>query len=535
MTQPTSKDRRGSESAADFASQKTHEAAPPRILAEHRNCWRIARANRFAAIVDAGPYFAAAKNAILQARRSVILIGWDFDLRIGLERDEPIQGAPNDLQSFLRHVVASNPELHIYVLRWDMSALRYPFRATLPLKLLDWLAGGRLEFNLDHAHPVGACHHQKIVVIDDVLAFCGGIDITDGRWDTRDHLDKDERRADPDGSHYGPWHDVTACLDGEAARALGELARERWRRATGKRIPPAPPRDPVWPEHLEPLMTDVDVAIARTDPAYGEVRQSVQEIEALYLDAIAAAKDAIYIETQYFASHKIAAAMIERLQESTPPEIIVINPKSAAGWLEEAAMGAARAALLQDVRAADHLGRFQIYTPVTEGGDDIYVHSKTLIVDDRLVRIGSSNINNRSLGLDTECDLAIEADGTDASSEVRSAASELRDTLLCEHLGAERETLRAAVAECGLLGAIERLRVRRGRTLAPFDPPEFSAAEIELARSGLLDPSKPEEISRTLRRGVFSSVKGLWRPVEMATDAFGSLAKRIHALTGARG
>ena len=49
---------------------------------------------------------------------------------------------------------------------------------------------------------------------------------------------------------------------------------------------------------------------------------------------------------------------------------------------------------------------------MTDGGAPIYVHSKVLVVDDRLLRIGSSNINNRSMGFDSECDVAIEAVGS---------------------------------------------------------------------------------------------------------------------------
>ncbi len=37
------------------------------------------------------------------------------------------------------------------------------------------------------------------------------------------------------------------------------------------------------------------------------------------------------------------------------------------------------------------------------------VHSKVMIVDDGFLRVGSANLNNRSMGADTECDLAFEA------------------------------------------------------------------------------------------------------------------------------
>ena len=91
---------------------------------------------------------------------------------------------------------------------------------------------------LDGAHPPGASHHQKIVVIDDSLAFCGGIDMTGDRWDTREHRDDEPRRITPGGAPYAPWHDATTAIEGPAAAALGELARDRWRRAGGAALAP---------------------------------------------------------------------------------------------------------------------------------------------------------------------------------------------------------------------------------------------------------------------------------------------------------
>ncbi|MFC4175504.1 phospholipase D-like domain-containing protein [Microvirga sp. GCM10011540] len=473
-----------------------HSESGLRVLEEGRTCWRLARADRLAVIVDAAAYFAAAKAAILQARHTVFLIGWDFDLSIGLERTNPMPGVPDELGSFLAEAVKRRPGLRVFVLRWDLSFLKFPFRATLPLKLLDWLLGKRIDFRLDHEHPMGACHHQKIVVIDDCLAFCGGIDMTDYRWDTPAHRDDDPHRIDR-GRAYQPWHDVTTCLTGEAAGALGELARERWRRATGEALPPPKAAAPCWPEHLSPDLTDVEVAIARTEPAYGEAQPEIREIEALYLAAIRAARHTIYIETQYFASHRIADALAKRLQEENGPEIVVINPRSAVGWLEEEVMGSARAVLVRDLAKQDRHGRFRIYTPVTKGGEDIYVHAKVVAVDDRLLRVGSSNLNNRSMGLDTECDLAVEAGAGQADRKVRQVITAIRDRLIAEHLGVAQERLAATLAtEHGsLIRAIERLRRDDGRSLIPFEPPELTEAEVAMAESRLLDPDRPERMA----------------------------------------
>lgn len=475
------------------------------ILMEGKTCWRIAHADRMAVIIDGAAYFRALKEAILGARHSVMMVGWDFHTGIELEREGDIKSdVPNTLGDFLSYVVKRNPSLHVHVLRWDLAFLKMPMRGTTPLILLDWLTSRRIHFKLDGNHPSGACHHQKIVVIDDRLAFCGGIDTTVGRWDTGDHIDDDPRRDEPDGKRYGPWHDVTTAVDGDAARALGGLARIRWHAATGKTLEPPPERaDVPWPSSLGPRFHDVDVAIARTWPKTAEMPET-REIEALYLAAIAAARHTIYLESQYFAAPRIASAIAARLTEAQGPEIIIVNPKRADGWLEEEAMGSARAMLLRDLRRIDHAGRLRFGTPVTEGEADIYVHAKVLVIDDILLRVGSSNINNRSMGIDTECDLAIEvpADGPDRP-DLRAGILDVRDALLSEHLGTTIEEIRHAIAEYGsLVGAYDALLPSAGRRLAPFEPPRINDVEATLAESSVLDPDSVEAMAPNFLRAL---------------------------------
>ena len=463
-----------------------------RILVPGRTCWRIEHADRFATIIDAADYFAAVRSSLLKAQRRVFLIGWDFDTRVQLDPEHGDKEGPQKLGAFLTWLVESRPELEVFVLRWDLSIIDSFGRGTTPFRILNWLTDRRMHLRLDGAHPVASAHHQKIVVIDDKLAFCGGIDITGYRWDTRDHLDEDPRRVTPTlGRHYQPWHDATTAVDGDVARALGELARRRWKRATGEDIDPptATPDDP-WPDGIRPTFEDVDVAIARTVPNYGEQRE-IREIEALYVAAIGSAERSVYIESQYFASRRIAEAIADRLKEAYPPEFVIINPQSSKGWLEEEAMGTARARLVAMVRSADRKGRFRIYNPMTSGGKPIYVHAKIMTVDDRLLRVGSSNINNRSLGYDTECDLAVEAPPGASGEAVRREVRRFRDDLLGEHLGVRREAVTDAIRSAGgsLIGAIERLR-GEGRTLRPFEPPGTDAFGQTLAENELFDPEQ---------------------------------------------
>lgn len=461
------------------------------LLQPGTTCWRIERAGRFAQIVDAADYFAVLKAAMLQARHSIYLIGWDFDTRTQLEPAGATQPGPNRLGRLINWIVRRRPGLQVYILPWRLGLVRTLVRGTTAFFILKWIFHRRVHFQPDGHHPTGASHHQKIVVIDDAIAFCGGIDITGARWDRRAHEPRDRHRRLPGGKPYGAWHDATTAVDGAAACALGEFARDRWFRTTGKRLPVPPPGANPWPESLPATLTDVDVAIARTAPTYGGETE-VREIEALYLAGIAAARRTIYLESQYLASRGIADAIAARLREPDGPEIVVVNPESADGWLEEAAMGSARLRLLDVIRAADRYDRFRIYVPVTEAGEPIYVHAKVMVIDDRLLRIGSSNLNNRSMNFDTECDLAIEArPGTPDCARLEQAIRSIRDDLLAEHLGVTMEQLAAAhQAAQSLIEVIESL-ASPGRSLIPLKTPDHAPILEILADADFTLPEKP--------------------------------------------
>jgi phosphatidylserine/phosphatidylglycerophosphate/cardiolipin synthase-like enzyme len=484
---------------------------PRRLLVPGRTCWRIERANRLALIVDAEDYFRFAKAAMLKARHSITLIGWDFDTRIKFEPEKQTLEGPNHLGAFLSWLPRHRPELRIYVLKWDLGMLQALGRGMTPVFILDWMTSKRLRFKLDGAHPVGAAHHQKIVVIDDAVAFCGGIDMTVDRWDTREHLEDDPRRTKPNGKPYGPWHDATTAVDGALARALGDLARERWHDGCGERLEPASAQTDPWPEGLAPTIEEVDVAIARTLPELDD-RQEVREIEALYLEAIGGAAHTIYLESQYLASRKIAEALARRLQEPDGPEIVLVLPETTDGWLEHKAMDGARLKLLSMLWRADRYRRFGVFYPVTAEGTPIYVHAKIMVIDDRLLRVGSSNLNNRSMGFDTECDLAVEAvPGSPEAQRLRKTILSIRQKLLCEHLGVDAEAFQAAMrgASGSLLETVEKLR-GQGRTLRSFQQAEIAEDESALAENELLDPeSTPASLKQRMTKALPRFLTGI--------------------------
>lgn len=127
------------------------------------------------------------------------------------------------------------------------------------------------------------------------------------------------------------------------------------------------------------------MGLARTLPAYnGE--PEVREIEEFHLEAIASARKSIFLENQYLTSWKIGEALSKRLREPQGPEVVMLLPKRAVGWLEESTMHALRLRLLGRLREADEHGRLRVYYPYLPGLGNAFVnvHSKVLIVDDQL-------------------------------------------------------------------------------------------------------------------------------------------------------
>jgi phosphatidylserine/phosphatidylglycerophosphate/cardiolipin synthase-like enzyme/uncharacterized membrane protein YdjX (TVP38/TMEM64 family) len=461
------------------------------IIAPGKNCHRLEKFGRAAFLIDGKDYFKAFRSAVLAAEKQVLIAGWDLDSRVELVRGPESDPKYPKLSGLLDGIVEERPDLHIYVLIWDFAMLYALEREALPVFKLGWKTHKRVHFHMDDEHPLGASHHQKVVVVDDKVAFSGGLDLTKHRWDTRDHKPKNPLRKDPNGKSYRPFHDVQMMVDGDAARALGDLVRERWLRAMGETLdPPGESGEDPWPEWVEPDLTDARLAIALTDPAF-KGRPEVRQVEDLYVDSIMGAKESIYIENQYFTSHKIAAALGARLREKDGPEIVMVLPKHASGWLEEGTMGVIRAKLVNRLKEEDRENRLRVFHPVNNN-TEIMMHAKVMVVDDVLLRIGSANLSNRSMGLDTECDLVIEAE----NGVQKDAVIRFRNDLLGEHLGVYRENVQKTIEAKGSL-AVGVESMRRGRrTLAALEPGE--PKWVENIEVDMVDPEQPVKLDRMI-------------------------------------
>ncbi len=470
-------------------------AAP--LAREGENCWRIVRADRVAGLIDGAAYFPRVRDALRKARRTIHIVGWDLDTRVVLRRDGVDDGAPVRLGPLLHHLVARRRDLRVYVQVWHAPAVFSLERERWRGLKLRWRGRGRIRFRHDKRLPVTASHHEKIVVVDDEVAFVGGQDLTAGRYDTSLHLPDDPRREDEARGRYAPFHEMQVAVSGPAARALGEHVRERWRADAGREpVHPGPVDGDAWPDGLEPDFEDVDVCIARTAAAFGG-RPEVREVERLFLDSIAAARRCIYAENQYFTSPVITNALARRLREPDGPEVVLVLRRSCSGWLEDRSMRVLRVERLRRLAAGDLHGRLRVLRPV-HGEREIRVHAKVTVIDDRMLRVGSANLTDRSFGMDTECDLAVLA----SEERHRDGVLAVRHRLVAEHLGVRPEEVVRAVDDAGSLGAaIDELRGRSGaKTLV--DSLDDAEQEIDKLPSvdALADPARPLAPTRLIER-----------------------------------
>ncbi|MBX5241696.1 phospholipase D-like domain-containing protein [Rhizobium sp. NLR22b] len=456
------------------------------------------RAEKAAFLINGNKYFAEVSRALRQARRNVWIIGWDFHPNIRLEPEK----SDETLADLLHALAAENPELEIRILIWALGPI-YSDKSIDLLRKKNFPKNARIDLRFDLQDALRGCHHQKLVCIDDAVAFIGGIDMTSRRWDTRRHHAKDKLRRDPDGAPYDPLHDVQAMVTGDAARLIGDIARRRWENATGeKHLPLAGSLSFAWPDDLSISLQDIPVGFALTEPET-TWRTGIGDGIASTLEIIARARRQLYIEAQYLASFRVADAIAARLQEEDGPEVVVICTRSSHGLIEKLVMGSNRDRVIRRLKRADRANRLRVCYPVVPGPKvpgpeapgqsaqadsevEVLIHSKLIIADDELVRIGSSNLNNRSEGLDSECDLLFEAE----TGEHRRAIAELYNRLLAEYLGAAPEAFAAAYAQRGsMIEAIDALN-QGARGLREFAV-ELSGKVSPITGTAIVDPSRP--------------------------------------------
>jgi phosphatidylserine/phosphatidylglycerophosphate/cardiolipin synthase-like enzyme len=409
------------------------------------NCSAIAETPRSGLLVDARDYFRAVYWAACEAQSYILISGWQFDSSVELLRGEDAVGAPYPvtLRGLLSALANERPGLEVYLLAWDYSLVYALEREWMQKLIFDWTTPSAIRFRFDDRHPTGASHHQKMVVVDGRIGVAGGIDLACNRWDDRRHEPTNSHRKDGLVVH-GPYHDTAGFLTGPAVGHLEGVFAQRWERATGSRLdlPSTEPGDAPHIEGTLPLRAH-QVALSRTEGAF-DGRLAVEEIKNLYQRAIATAERTIYMETQYFTSHIVHDALVSRMRDRrrARPEIVVIMPRGADTPKERLALADAQNHILASLYqvAEQTESKFRVYYSAAVDGDGnevpTFIHSKLLIVDDRLLSVGSANLTNRSMSLDTELNLSWEAHAYD--TELASDIARVRASLIAEHAGIEQ-------------------------------------------------------------------------------------------------
>jgi phospholipase D1/2 len=468
------------------------------VIQAGRNAWRLAGARASGVLIDGAAYYRSFYHAARQARHSILMSGWQFNSGVPLLRGPDVPpGAEVRFLRFLDGLCRQRPALHVYILAWDFHLVFALEREWMQRVIFHWMTSPRFRFRFDDGPVAGGSHHQKFVVIDGRVAFAGGMDVCESRWDDRWHRADNPLRVTR-GARVKPYHDVQAYLaGGDAPRVLQALFVERWRRAGGEPpvLGPEPRGRPVAPASAgrarrprtgaeEVALGPARVALSRTDPRPDGA--TVCEVARLFCDAIAAARRLVYVETQYFSSRRIAAALAARMRATGQPrlDIVVIVNERAEAAKEEIAVGLRQAQVLADLRrvaarTGHALGLYHVRCrDADERFAETYVHSKLLIVDDRFLTVGSANLTNRSMALDSELHVSWESTG---DRRLRRAIRRLRVSLLAEHAGLAGRTVRDLVRADGLvrrLDALARSGAARLRVLGPPTPAQALALEL---------------------------------------------------------
>ncbi|HEY0705313.1 MAG TPA: phospholipase D-like domain-containing protein [Polyangia bacterium] len=468
------------------------------ILKAGRNLWRTTHADQTKILVDAADYYRAFYAAAEHAQHYILVSGWQFDRGVKLLRGTHAVGRGKlvRLVKFLDNLCKRTPTLRIYMLAWDFHMVFALEREWMQRLWFHYATNKRLIFRFDEAKASQGCHHQKFAVIDGKESFLGGIDLCESRWDDREHRTENPLRLTR-GRPSKPYHDVQAQLTGRGPGAiLRELFVDRWERSGGDplvltdpevALPPLTPLEPAPPESI--VMGARPVAISRTDPRGKS--ETIKEIEHLFVDAIAAADRLIFVETQYFSSTCVRNALIARMKARHRPklEIVVILNERAEALKEELAVGLRQAKNLVRLRrtAAATGHKIGFFYSLSAGAGKAqratYIHSKLMAVDDRFLTVGSANLTNRSMEVDSELHVSWEAEPDDAwlMRQIRR----VRVSLLAEHGGFHgTSAVRCLVKVEGLVDCLTRLASDPNGRLRVIGPP----TPAQQKAMGMVDP-----------------------------------------------
>jgi phosphatidylserine/phosphatidylglycerophosphate/cardiolipin synthase-like enzyme len=339
--------------------------------------------NSLEILIDGAEALPRMATQLARAESHVHIAGWYFSPDFALARDEE--------PAILRNLLAELAErVEVRVLVWAGAPLPLlrPSRRMVRRMRESLCKGTQIQCALDKKERPMHCHHEKTIVIDDRVAFVGGIDLTS---ESSDRFDSSAHHA---RGQVG-WHDASAQITGPAVADVAEHFRMRWQEVTGEKL-----ASPVTPQPAG----NVELQIVRTVPEHIYAAKPDGDFRILesYVRALRSAQRFIYLENQFLWSPEIAEILRDKLLRPPADDfrlLIVLPAKPNAGGDDTRGM------LAELVEADAGAGRLLACTLFALAGrlaDPVYVHAKIGIVDDAWLTIGSANLNDHSLFNDTE-------------------------------------------------------------------------------------------------------------------------------------
>lgn len=426
--------------------------------------------NRVVFAIDGQATFGIMYDMIERAKKSVYIVGYDLDPSLSLIRNDGslskygVKGR-QALSSFISNSVTQHYNvkpryrtLQRLIIDKAKQGVRMKiiiWQPRLPLRILpgaderglDGRAGEvevlnklarkygidqNLQVKIDSTSPtLSSAHHEKIIIIDNKYGFCGGFDLSRGKWDTSRHNYNDLHR-DQDSE---PWHDVHSIIEGPVVWDLAYHFRQRWayhKIKDGTKVRSITHKPTKFPNQSNNDNTRI-VALRTWE---GMDRSG--GILAWYANSIKRAKLSIYIENQFpFQNEFITKILCKRLKEQKRLKVIIVGPLKpnlpglVGSILSRTSVNDVNEHLRWLRDAGDSGKRVCTYSLIsqdqaTKKVRQTYVHSKIMIVDDKWITIGSANTDKNGFKDSTEFNLGITS---------RSLATQLRTRLWCEHLG----------------------------------------------------------------------------------------------------
>eukprot|EP01135_Chromosphaera_perkinsii_P010182 Nk52_evm48s2039 gene=Nk52_evmTU48s2039 len=259
-----------------------------------------------------------------------------------------------------------------------------------------------------------------------------------------------------------PWHDIACCMIGSAARDVARHFIERFnfvkdnKAKKEKKIPFLLPKGPYQEWEGEQYKfkfapeNSASCQILRSSGTWSLGIPTDSSIHSAYIHAINNAQHFVYIENQFFVTslpedgviNKVGEVIVNRIvqayKEKQKFKVVVAMPLLPAF---EGEIGGKNAAAIQAVmhwqyrtisrggnslleklaalvpHPEDYIQFYGLRTyaemPTKFVTEQIYIHSKLMIVDDRVAIIGSANINDRSLRGSRDSEICVRIEDTE--------------------------------------------------------------------------------------------------------------------------